>query len=107
MFFKRHEHLIDLNGELLIKIFKALQINTIKPIYTNNYTIKPEIADLRNSFHPKKNTHEANPIEFPRYIQVFDENNGFIPDLSILDLLFNLGPDALPYLAKVQLNFQI
>jgi hypothetical protein len=33
-----------------------------------------------------------------RYIQVFAENHGFIPNLSILDLLFMEGPNALNYL---------
>lgn len=37
-------------------------------------------------------------ISFPRYPQVFESRHGFIPDLSILDLIFNLGPDAKKYL---------
>ena len=32
------------------------------------------------------------------YYQVFREKTGFIPDLSILDLLFNLGPESACYL---------
>jgi hypothetical protein len=39
----------------------------------------------------------------PRYIQVFEEKLGFIPDLSIIDLLFNLGPEAHDYLRKIKL----
>ena len=105
--FKNKELLVDHNGELLNTIFKALQINTIKPINTNNFKIKPGIADLRNSFHPKKNSYEAVTPEFPRYIQVFDENNGFKPDMSILDLIFNLGPAANQYLANTTLSIKI
>jgi hypothetical protein len=37
-------------------------------------------------------------------MQVFEEIHGFIPDLSILDLLFNLGPDASPYLSNIELS---
>ena len=29
------------------------------------------------------------------YYQVFQSRHGFIPDLSILDLLFNMGPEAI------------
>ncbi len=32
------------------------------------------------------------------YYQLFSDRNGFLPDLSIVDLLFNLGPEALLYL---------
>jgi hypothetical protein len=37
-------------------------------------------------------------VEIPFYNQVFQEKKGFIPDLSILDLMFNEGPNAINYL---------
>ncbi|HUH26691.1 WbqC family protein, partial [Gelidibacter sp.] len=37
------------------------------------------------------------------YVQVFDDKHGFISNLSILDLIFNEGPNALLYLEKQQL----
>ena len=37
----------------------------------------------------------------PLYQQVFQFKHGFISNLSILDLLFNLGPQSLEYLKKV------
>ena len=43
-------------------------------------------------------------IEQPEYIQVFSSKYGFIPNLSILDLLFNLGPETLSYLKSDQFN---
>lgn len=43
------------------------------------------------------------PVEIEPYFQVFMEKGGFIPNLSILDLLFNLGPETLNYLLKAQL----
>jgi hypothetical protein len=43
-------------------------------------------------------------INFEPYRQVFEEKNGFIPNLSIIDLLFNLGPDTLSYLQKHSLK---
>ena len=40
-----------------------------------------------------------------RYIQVFNQNHGFISNLSILDLIFMEGPNALNYLENQSLNF--
>ncbi len=46
--------------------------------------------DRRNQVLPK-NYHQWNPV---KYRQVFEERTGFFPNLSILDLLFNTGPQA-------------
>ena len=40
----------------------------------------------------------------PEYVQVFEDRNDFIPNLSILDLLFNEGTNALNYLKNLNLN---
>ena len=65
-----------------------------------NYTksdsyVEPDsgILDYR-SISPKK---EPN-LNFSEYIQVFGDKNGFTSNLSILDLLFNEGPNAKSYL---------
>ena len=42
--------------------------------------------------------------EFKTYIQVFKNKYGFIPNLSILDVLFNLGPDTKKYLKNTKLD---
>ena len=42
--------------------------------------------------------------DFKRYIQVFDDKHGFIPNLSILDLICNEGPNALLYLETQKLS---
>ena len=44
---------------------------------------------------------QTNRRSMPEYPQVFSERYGFIPNLTILDLLFNLGPDTKDYLKKV------
>jgi hypothetical protein len=41
-----------------------------------------------------------------RYDQVFMEKHGFIPNLSILDLLFNLGPESGEYLNKLNTSIE-
>lgn len=42
-------------------------------------------------------------IEMPSYHQVHQQNHGFLPNLSILDLIFNLGPQSLAYLEEFDL----
>ncbi|GLU44235.1 hypothetical protein Musp01_18590 [Muricauda sp. NBRC 101325] len=44
-------------------------------------------------------------MEFEPYAQVFEERHGFIPNLSILDLLFNEGTNTLTYLKNQPLDF--
>ena len=52
--------------------------------------------DFRERIHPKKDFHTADPDFAPcPYYQVFDAKNGFLPNLSIVDLLFNMGPESL------------
>ena len=50
------------------------------------------------AFHTKDTQEEVN---FDTYTQVFGTKFGFIPNLSILDVLFNLGPNSGAYLKKV------
>ncbi len=90
---KNHRFLIDLNHELILECLKLLSIN--KCI---NYTSSFEAPghnpdDYRYKISPGK---EPEFITDP-YIQVFGKA-GFVPGLSIIDLLFNLGPDAAMYL---------
>ena len=44
------------------------------------------------------NAKKEPPQDFDSYTQVFSNKHGFISNLSILDLLFNEGPNALNYL---------
>ena len=55
--------------------------------------------DFREVIHPKRaNTIlEDNNLRKP-YFQVFSQKYGFLPNLSVIDLLFNEGPDAFSYL---------
>lgn len=56
------------------------------------------VSDFRNSISPKLNFAKCD-LEFtPKpYFQVFSDKFGFIPNLSILDLIFNYGPEGREY----------
>ncbi len=51
--------------------------------------------DLRNSIHPKQDFRLDPSFVAHPYYQVFKARHGFLPDLSIADLLFNMGPESL------------
>ena len=54
--------------------------------------------DMRNVIHPKRANDILSQLGLDRpYYQVFSQKFGFIPNLSILDLLFNEGPDAVSF----------
>jgi len=101
------ETLLELNFRIFTATLKALNAKGLRTICTEEYMDGQDFLDLRNEFHPKEKTNKFLCFELPRYIQTFEENHGFIPDLSILDLIFNLGPLALPYLTKVGSGIQI
>lgn len=85
----QQDNLIAYNTELLKGIFKLLKLNK-SIIFTSVYETEFEGTNRRN-FHKSI----VNP-----YHQVFNEKTGFINDLSILDLIFNLGPQSLSYLQR-------
>ena len=59
--------------------------------------IQDDTRDFRDAIRPKHPLHDG---EFSprRYYQVYEQKHGFIPNLSILDLLFNMGPESMLYL---------
>ena len=88
---KKQTFLHDFNEELRQLICRLIGIET--PVtYTDTYiqTVPDNTNDFREQIHPKKT-----PIaETPVYYQVFAEKNGFTPNLSIVDLLFNRGNES-------------
>ena len=88
--------LIDLNTDLLEIIFNILGIKR-EIVFTDQYKKVPSITDLRNKLVQKK---PSAIYSYPEYVQPFREKSGFIPDLSIIDLLFNLGPETIDYLTS-------
>ena len=91
-FHRRHEKLMDLNIALIKKIFSLLEI-VIKFKKTN------KVDEFSELIRAKQKTIYKTPI----YHQVFNSKYGFINNLSILDLIFNVGPESNNYLKKLQI----
>ena len=70
---------------------------------TRSWVARPAGADdLRSPFHPKRKS----PVKaFPPYWQNFRHKHGFLPNLSIIDLLMNEGPAAGAYLQQLEFVF--
>ena len=101
-FFERKwEFLLDFNMDICHEICSLLDINPDIKLTDSYYSGDRLIgkADLRTEINPKN--HLGNPEYLPKkYHQVYEMNLGFLPNLSILDLIFNLGPEALIYLME-------
>lgn len=115
----KEEYLFNLNSKLLTHIRELIGIDYLPisntPIYEppasglgddlSGYYIKSSysdnpLLDLRMRIHPK---FKGNSVQYcmnmeKPYFQVFSQKQGFIPNLSILDLLFNEGPNSISFL---------
>ena len=94
MFFdRRHRYLYNFNMLILQTVCRLVKIPFCVEESLNYMQPGEGITDMRNKIHPKTQYTDA---EFtpPEYIQVFDDKWGFKPNLSILDLLFNTGPET-------------
>jgi hypothetical protein len=89
---QKFDFLFDYNLELLQWLFKQLKTTASFEV-TNEYHEIPAALDFRGRTLFKKPEGEFKP-----YFQVFDDREGFKPNLSIVDLLFNQGPQAKNYI---------
>lgn len=90
------ERLIDLNDAALQGVLKILKIKK-EIVHTTDY-VREADNDLREAFSPKK---PFGNNSFPEYYQVFSTKFPFAPDLSVLDLIFNEGPEAVDYFTRI------
>lgn len=91
---KKTDFLIDLNMELSEAILKIIKLDT-KLTYTTDFVpVGQSDNDSRYKITPKK---ESN-YSAKEYMQVFDCVKNFRQKLSIIDLIFNTGPEAVKYL---------
>jgi len=93
---KKFVFLIDLCLRLNDEVLKILHIPG-KPELTNEFIFpgrRPDIIYLRTIISPKLDIGSDKEFKAIEYSQVFRNVHGFIPNLSILDLIFNMGPEC-------------
>lgn len=95
--------LFELNLKILSFIIKALNVKvSVQP--TSKYRpVYLEALDMRNKILPK-NFQKDRENWKPRYSQVFEDRLGFQPNLSILDILFCEGPNAINLLTSTHIK---
>jgi hypothetical protein len=101
-FLQPYKYLIDFNTHLLDTSLRLLKVNlkiTFSDTYIKSYT--DAFFDLRNKFSPKIQT----DFVLPEYRQVFMDRRGFFPNLSIIDLLFNVGNHSSQYIQSIKNQF--
>ena len=87
-FEERDGFLMDFNLRLHSVVSELLGLERDIRIVDNEY------IDLRRIAEPKALA-EVEGYTAQPYYQVFAQRNGFVPNLSIVDLLFNMGPEGL------------
>ena len=94
-FEKKWEFLLDFNEAIREKMCELIDIQP-KVSLTKTFTTMAE-NDFREAINPK---HPAPDADFqPKsYYQVYQQKHGFLPNLSVLDLLMNMGPESIYYM---------
>jgi len=94
-----YDTLFELNKNILQVILELVHIK--KEIQNTSSFIKKydeNVLDYRNSFNPKIRINSSAENIVNTYIQTFSDRFEFVPYLSILDLIFNVGPETKDYL---------
>lgn len=95
---RKHARLTDLNLATMHMALGWLGLHpaiTVADTYVEADALAAEgLLDLRTALHPKRPLPEGLPAIAP-YTQVFADRHGFQPRLSIIDLVMNMGPEAL------------
>ena len=101
LYHKKFDYLLDFNYACLDFVTEALQLD-LEFQKTSEFILHPEDKkDLRSLINAKAKFN----FEPEEYTQVFQDKHGFLPNLSILDLIFNEGPNSLNYLEEQEFKF--
>jgi hypothetical protein len=92
---KKFALLTELNQESVQLVMQMLKTEKRLNYTTDWQKDIPEYSDFRQAFL------DNSFFKFKPYNQVFSDRNSFQPDLSILDLIFNEGPESLRYLRSL------
>ncbi|MBT7984580.1 MAG: hypothetical protein HN690_03890 [Flavobacteriaceae bacterium] len=91
---KKYTYLVKFNFDMIKLVFEWLNIEIKLKLSKEYKVVYDDSLDLRKKIENQKHSISKNKI----YNQVFFEKNGFLNDLSIIDLIFNEGPNSLSYL---------
>lgn len=98
---RKHENLLEFNLEQMQVLFRILKLKKEIKLSEKYEKELVDFSDLRESIHPKldfkKDANCVGKLMKP-YYQTFENKFEFVPDLSILDLIFNKGLETLEYL---------
>ena len=104
-FEKRWDYLLDFNEAIREKMCELLDIQP-KVSYSLEFrevansqlsTLNSQLKDYRERIRPKHPMADPD-FEAKPYYQVYQQKHGFLVNLSVLDLLFNMGPEGIFYL---------
>lgn len=98
-FERRWDTLLSFNEDIRRTMCELLDIQPHVEL-TSEYVKAADVEgmdDLRDAIRPKHPLPDAH-FQPRRYYQVFEQKFGFLPNLSILDLLFNMGPESVFFL---------
>lgn len=89
---RQRKFLIDFNQHLNLILLELLDLQPIV-LLTENFRHKPDGLDFRTLISPRNEAADKAYRVIP-YTQTFHDRFGFVPHLSVIDLLFNTGSDA-------------
>ena len=100
-FDRKWDFLLDFNMEIQNEINSLIELDSTINKTEDYIEDVGKLVDFRESIHPKASKSIIDPSFVSKeYYQVFSDKRGFIENLSILDLLFNMGPDSLMHLEQ-------
>lgn len=89
-----HVYLWDLNKALTLLLARLIDLD-VNFVETEDFAPpSDEAGDWRYRIRPRRPEYDSG-FRCPTYYQPFSSKHGFVGELSVLDLLFNMGPESL------------